>query len=162
MASEWIMYISVIAIGVLTIAGVTLSFNAINTTTLENTVEVGLKEVVNTIAEELKNVLELGLQMDPLTRVNINRSLDLPLALSGHEYEVYFKIFVGAKHWFIEANDLSNDDLEVVFETTIPWQDVTLTSVGGIGLPVISSLYDQHFISFVRSEGTESFRIIVW
>ncbi len=163
MASEWVMYISVVAIGVLTIAGVTLSFNAINTNTLENTIEIGLTEVVNTISEELKNVLELGLQTDPLTRVNINRSLDIPLQLSGHEYEVYFKILVGAKHWFIEAKDISNTDMdEILFETTIPWQDVTLTSVGGIGLPVISSLYDQHFICFVRNEGTESFRIIVW
>jgi hypothetical protein len=100
--------------------------------------------------------------MDPLTRVNINRSLDLPLALSNHEYEVYFKILVGAKHWFIEAKDLSNDDLVVGFETTIPWQDVTLTSIGGIGLPIVSSSYDQHFICFERNEGTESFRIIIW
>jgi len=82
MASEWVMYISVVAIGVLAIAGVTLTFNAINTNTLENTIEVGLNEISTTIAEELKNILEIGLNTDPLTRVVINRTLNLPTDLS--------------------------------------------------------------------------------
>ncbi|NHJ47571.1 MAG: hypothetical protein FK733_07275 [Asgard group archaeon] len=163
MASEWIMYLSIVSIGVLTIAGVSLTFNAINVNTIENTVEIGLNEIVNTIAEELKYVLELGLQSDPLTRVNINRSLELPTDLSGYEYEVDFKILPGAKHWYIEAKVLSDADIsEIEYETTIPWQDVTLTSTDGFGLPIISSLHDQHFVSFIRNQGTEAFRIIVW
>jgi hypothetical protein len=163
MANEWIMYLSIVSIGVLTIAGVSLTFNAINVNTVENTVEIGLNEVINTVAEELKYVLELGLQSDPLTRVYINRSLELPTDLSGYEYQVTFKILPYANHWFIEAEVLSDDDIEPIeFETTIPWQDVSLTSSDGLGLPVISSLYDQHFVSFVRNQGTEAFRIMVW
>jgi hypothetical protein len=162
MASEWVMYLSVVAIGVLTIAGVSLTFTAINQNTIENTIEVGLNEVLNTVAEELKNVLELGLQSDPLTYVYINRSLVLPTDLSGHDYEVYFKVLPGAKHWFIEAQDIQDTDIpEKSFETSIPWNDVSLLAVDGLSLPVISSLYDQHFITFIRNQGTEAFRIII-
>ena len=162
MASEWIMYISVVAIGVLAIAGVTLTFNAINTNTIEDTVEVGLNELANTISEEIKNVLELGLQQDPLTKVLINRTLNLPLDISGHDYQVTFRILPGANHWFIEAIDLNDEGVsEIVFETTIPWRDVTLVSASGSGLPVVTSSLDQHFVAFESNEGTEAFRIII-
>ncbi|HUT82039.1 MAG TPA: hypothetical protein VMZ29_12635 [Candidatus Bathyarchaeia archaeon] len=162
MASEWVMYLSVIAIGVLTIAGVTLTFNAINTNTLENTVEIGLNEIVSTVASELKNVLELGLQTDPLTAVTINRSLDLPSELSGHNYLVQFKILPSGKHWYIEAVDTIQDNTVVIFETTLPWRDVSLTSPDGLSLPLIqSNVGDQHYVCFLRNEGTQAFRIII-
>ena len=163
MASEWVMYISVVAIGVLAIAGVTLTFNAINTNTLENTVEVGLNEIVNTVAEELKNILEIGLNTDPLTRVVINRTLNLPTDLSGHSYEVHFRVLPGAKHWYVEAVDIDDPEVDnIPYETTIPWRNVTLSSAGGTGLPVIYSYETQHYMSFVRNEGSDAFRIIIW
>ncbi|MBK5112355.1 MAG: hypothetical protein KGD59_10420 [Candidatus Heimdallarchaeota archaeon] len=163
MASEWVMYISVIAIGVLTIAGVTITFNAINQSTLENTIEVELNEVATTIASELKDMLELGLSMDPLTQVMINRSLSLPYDVSGHSYEVTFIALPGAKHFFIKAVDTSDQDVSTIqFETTIPWRNVTLSNVAGTGLPQITSGVLQHFISFQRTEGTDSFKIVIW
>ncbi|MCF2143012.1 MAG: hypothetical protein ACTSXO_06310 [Candidatus Heimdallarchaeota archaeon] len=162
MPQEWVMYISVVAIGVLTIAGVTLTFNSINTTTLENTIEVGLNEVAFSVAQEIKNVLELGLQQDLTGRVIINRSLILPLDLSSHDYQITFRILPGANHWFIEASDLTDSNIqEVVFETTIPWRNVTLVSPSGLGLPVITSTLDQHYVAFQSLEGTEAFRIII-
>lgn len=162
MASEWIMYISVVALGVLTIAGVTLTFNAINTNTLEDTVEVGLNEVVNTISEHIKNVLELGLQQDPLTEVIINRTLNLPTDISGHDYQITFRILPGANHWFINAIDVNDEGVsEILFETTIPWRDVTLVDADGSGLPVVTSSLEQHFVAFQSNEGTEAFRIII-
>jgi len=163
MASEWVMYISVVAIGVLAIAGVTITFNAINQSTLENTIEVELNEIATIIANELKDILELGLSMDPLTQVMINRSLSLPLDVSGHSYEVSFKVLSGAKHFFIEARDTSDQDVDAVqFETTVPWGNVTLSNVAGNGLPLITSGVLQHFISFQRAEGTDSFKIVIW
>ncbi len=163
MASEWVMYISVVAIGVLTIAGVTITFNAINQSTLENTIEVELNEVATIIANELKDILELGLSMDPLTQVMINRSLTLPFDVSGHSYEVSFTALPGAKHFFIEATDTSDQAIgSVQFETTVPWRNVTLSNVAGNGLPLITSGELQHFISFQRTEGTDSFKIVIW
>ncbi|MHA1185572.1 MAG: hypothetical protein ACTSSK_01655 [Candidatus Heimdallarchaeota archaeon] len=82
MASEWVMYLSVVAIGVLMIAGVTLTFNSISMNTIENTVAVGLNEVVNTVAKEIKTVLELGMNADPLSRIAINRTFSLPFDFS--------------------------------------------------------------------------------
>ncbi|MHA1212067.1 MAG: hypothetical protein ACTSSH_06365 [Candidatus Heimdallarchaeota archaeon] len=163
MASEWVMYLSVIALGVLTIAGVTITFNAISNSTLENTVEVGLNEVVSTVAQELKGVLELGLQSDPLTAVTINRTLDLPDDLVGHDYEVYFKIYPSSKHWFIQAVDITSDKTsEILFETTLPWADVTIQSPGSLSLPILSSTSDlQHYICFFRIEGAQAFSIII-
>ena len=160
MASECVMYISVISIGVLLIAGVSLTFNAITNNTLENTVEAGLDEIVNIIYMELKNVLELGMQMDPLTRVVLNRSLDLPRDIAGHFYTINFKVLPGAKHWFIEAVDLNDRTINpIIYESTIPWRNVTLVSGTGTGLPTINSNEAQHYLCFQRSEGTETFRI---
>ncbi|TET32240.1 MAG: hypothetical protein E3J70_01220 [Candidatus Heimdallarchaeota archaeon] len=163
MASEWVMYISVVSIGVLAIAGVTITFNAINQSTLENTIEVELNEIAITIANELKELLELGLSMDPFTQVMINRSLTLPFDVSGHSYEVSFIAIPDAKHFFIEAIDTSDQAVGTVqFETTIPWRNVTLSNVAGNGLPLITSGELQHFISFQRTEGTDSFKIVIW
>ncbi|MHA1220207.1 MAG: hypothetical protein ACTSQB_00570, partial [Candidatus Heimdallarchaeota archaeon] len=103
--------------------------------TLENTVEVGLNEVVSTVAQELKGVLELGLQSDPLTAVTINRTLDLPDDLVGHDYEVYFKIYPSSKHWFIQAVDITSDKT--------------------------SEIDLQHYICFFRIEGAQAFSIII-
>ncbi len=163
MASEWVMYISVIAIGVLTIAGVTITFNTINQATLENTIEVELNEIATTIATELKDLLEFGLSMDPLTYIMLNRSLSLPYDVKGHSYEVSFTALPGAKHYFIRAADTTDQGVgEIQFETTIPWRNVTLSGVAGIGLPVITGGEFQHFISFQRAEGTDSFKIVIW
>ena len=163
MASEWVMYISVIAIGVIAIAGVTLTFNTINTNTIESTVEVGLNDVLNTVAEELKNVLELGLQTDPLTKVAINRTLSLPADISGHRYEVSFKVLPGAKHWFMEATDITDSSIsDIPFETTVPWQDVTLVNKAGTGLPLLSSDSFQQHIDFIRAAGSNTFTIYIW
>lgn len=162
MASEWVMYISVVAIGVLAIAGVTLTFNTINLNTVENTVEVGLREISTTIANELKAVLELGANTDPLTRVEINRTLDLPRRIAGHEYEVNFLVFPGANHWFIEAVDTTDSTIsEFIFETTVPWQGVSLSNKAGTGLPIISSSNYQHHIDFIRTAGSNSFTIYI-
>lgn len=163
MASEWVMYLSVIAIGVLAIAGVTLTFNTINLNTVENTVEVGLTEAIQTVAREIKSVLELGLNTEPLTRVAINRTLSLPTDLSGHEYQITFKVLPGAKNWIIEGVDITDTDSdEVPYETTIPWQSVSLTNEGGTGLPVIKSIDAQHHIDFIRATGSNTFTIYIW
>lgn len=163
MASEWIMYISVVAIGVVAIAGVTLTFNTINMNTIESTVEVGLNDVLNSIAEELKNVLELGMSTDPQTRVAINRTLSLPLDISGHHYEISFKVLPGAKHWFMEATDITDSSIsEISFETTIPWQDVSLVNKAGTGLPLLSSNSFQQHIDFIRAAGSNTFTIYIW
>ena len=116
MASEWVMYISVAAIGILLIAGVTLTFNTINLNTIENTVEVGLNDVANTIANEIKDVLEFGLSelattADITTQIAINRTVVLPEDISGHDYEIVFKVFPGAKHWIIEAQDVTDTSM---------------------------------------------------
>ncbi|NHJ84310.1 MAG: hypothetical protein FK734_02535 [Asgard group archaeon] len=162
MASEWVMYIAVIAIGVLTIAGVTLTFNAININTLEDTVEIGLNEVVNTVAKEVKNILEIGLDTDPLTRVSITKSLNIPNAISGHQFQITFRVFPGANHWFIEASDITDPELtDILYETTLPWTNVTLSNLAGNGIPVIYSYNTEHFITFLRSEGTDIFKIII-
>ncbi len=163
MASEWVMYISVIAIGVIAIAGVTMTFNMINTNTIESTVEVGLNDVLNTVAEELKNVLELGMGTDPQTRVAINRTLSLPIDISGHHYEISFKVLPGAKHWFMVAIDNSDASIsEIPFETTVPWQDVSLVNKAGTGLPLLSSDSFQQHIDFIRAAGSNTFTIYIW
>lgn len=163
MASEWVMYISVIAIGVIAISGVTLTFNAININTIESTVEVGLNDVLNTVAEELKNVLELGMSTDPQTRVAINRTLSLPIGISGHHYEISFKVLPGAKHWFMVAIDSSDSSIsEIPFETTIPWQDVSLVNKAGTGLPLLYSESFQQHIDFIRAAGSNTFTIYIW
>ncbi|NPE09641.1 MAG: hypothetical protein GNW80_15250, partial [Asgard group archaeon] len=81
--------------------------------------------------------------------VMINRSLTLPLYVSGHTYEVSFTALPGAKHFFIEATDTSDQAVGAVqFETTVPWRNTS----GEL----------QHFISFQRTEGTDSFKIVIW
>lgn len=163
MASEWVMYLSVVAIGVLTIAGVTITFNTINLNTIENTIEVGLNEAIQTVSQELKSVLELGMNTDPLARVNINRTLNLPTDLSGHEYRITFRVLPGAKNWILEGIDTSDDTFdELSYETTLPWRDVTLSNKAGTGLPVINSYNNQHQISFVRAAGSDAFTIYIW
>ena len=163
MASEWVMYLSVVAIGVLMIAGVTLTFNSINMNTIENTVEVGLNEVANTVAKEIKTVLELGMNADPLARIAINRTLSLPFELSGHKYQISFKVFPGANHWFIEAIDTTDTAArEITYETIIPWRNVTLTNAAGVGLPILDSSNYQHHINFFSAEGSVTFRIYIW
>lgn len=163
MASEWVMYLSVVAIGVLMIAGVTLTFNSININTIENTVEVGLNEVVNTVAKEIKTVLELGMNADPISRIAINRTFSLPFELSGHKYQVSFKVLPGANHWFIEAADITDTNIgEMTYETIVPWRNVTLTNAAGSGLPLLLSENYQHHINFFSAEGSLTFRIYIW
>ncbi|MHA1243218.1 MAG: hypothetical protein ACTSP7_01475 [Candidatus Heimdallarchaeota archaeon] len=163
MASEWVMYLSVVAIGVLMIAGVTLTFNSISMNTIENTVAVGLNEVVNTVAKEIKTVLELGMNADPLSRIAINRTFSLPFDFSGHKYQISFKVLPGANHWFIEAADITDENInEISYETIVPWRNVTLTNAAGTGLPLLLSENYQHHIDFFSAEGSESFRIYIW
>ncbi|MHA1126146.1 MAG: hypothetical protein ACTSO7_14445 [Candidatus Heimdallarchaeota archaeon] len=163
MPSEWVMYLSVVAIGVLMIAGVTLTFNSISMNTIENTVEVGLNEVVNLVAKELKSVLELGMNADPISRIAINRTFSLPPDLSGHKYQVSFRVLPGANHWFIEAADVTDTDMgEVTYETVVSWRDVTLTNAAGTGLPLLESDNVQHHINFFSAEGSITFRIFIW
>jgi hypothetical protein len=163
MASEWVMYLSVVAIGVLMIAGVTLTFNSININTIENTVEVGLNEVVNTVAKEIKSVLEMGMNADPISRIAINRTFSLPFDFSGHKYQVSFRVIPGANHWFIEAADTTDDNInEITYETIVPWRNVTLTNKAGTGLPILSSENFQHHIDFYSAAGSTAFRIYIW
>ena len=157
------MYISVIAIGVIAIAGVTLTFNTININTIESTVEVGLNDVLQTMAEELKNVLELGMSTDPQTRVAINRTLSLPVDISGHRYEVSFRALLGAKHWFMEATDITDSAVSTItLETTVPNQDVSIINKAGTGLPIIRSDSFQQHIDFIRAAGSNTFVIYIW
>ncbi|TFF85281.1 hypothetical protein EU523_00080 [Candidatus Heimdallarchaeota archaeon] len=162
MASEWVMYLSVLALGVLTIAGVSLSFEVMNLRVTENTVEVGLSETTSFIAKELKSVLELGMMNDPLTLVQINRSFSLPSDLAGHQYEIHFKVLPNSNHWFIEGEDTTDSKTEIVeYETTIPWRNVTLYNDQGTGLPIIRSSSFQHYVKFIRASGTSSIRIYI-
>ena len=162
MASEWVMYLSVLAIGVLTIAGVTITFNSINVNTIENTVEVGLNEVATEVAKELKDLLEFGLATDPLTRVMINRTMSLPTDIASHFYEIRFRVLPGTNHWFIEAYDVTDIDIPtIIYETALPWRNVTLSNAAGTGLPVLESQNLQHNLCFYRSEGTTTFRLYV-
>jgi hypothetical protein len=157
------MYISVLAIGILAIAGVTVTFNRINLSTVESTVEAGLQEVAATVATELKNVLELGLNTDPQTKVMINRTLTLPRDLSGHQYTIQFTILPNYNHYIIVATDITDSLVdEVSFETTIPWTDVSLTNQEGTGIPILRSNNLQHHLNFLRTEGSTLYKILIW
>ena len=60
------------------------------------------------------------------------------------------------------AIDRTDTNIEVPFETTIPWRDVTLTNQDGTGIPILESVNNQHHIIFYRADGSNTFRIYIW
>lgn len=163
MASEWVMYISVLGLGVLLIAGVTLTFNNLNNNTIENNIEIGLLEINSLIAKELKTIFELGVNSDPNTPVTINRTLSLPTDLSGHQYRIEFTITGDANHWIIVGSDITDNQVdEVRLETSLAWRSVSLFNKKGTGLPTIQSNNFQHYLSFIRTAGTSIYKIYIW
>lgn len=159
MASEWVMYLAIIGIGVVTIAGVTSTFDLMNLNVADSTVEVGLQEVASIVAKEMKKVYELGLSTDPLTEVTITQILNLPTDIAGRQYVIEFSRRIGSNNLYLKAIDLESP-LEIIYETTLP-RDIILESPTGELDPPIRSANYQHFLSFQRTGGSSVYRIII-
>ena len=119
MPSEYIMYLSILLVGTLAIAGISVTMMAINNTMEETAIETSMENILQNIAETIHNLINEGqnqIYLGALT-ITMQRPISLPEEIHGESYEIEVTSTVSS--YSLKATAAENEDVFVIISLFI-------------------------------------------
>jgi hypothetical protein len=113
MPSEYIMYLSILLVGTLAIAGISVTMIAINNTMEVTAIETNMENITQNIAETIHNLINEGqeqIYLGALT-ITMQRPISLPEEIHGEPFKIEITSTVGS--YFLKASALENEEVTV-------------------------------------------------
>ncbi len=142
MPSEYIMYLSILLVGTLAIAGIAVTMIAINNTMEEAALKTNMENILQNMAETIHNLLNEGQNQINLGAISINmqRPLTLPQEIQNEAYEI--EVLSSENTYSLKATVIKNED---IFVTVSLFIDPVVLTISG----TISSLNSSPTIIYV-------------
>ncbi len=144
MPSEYIMYLSILLVGTLAIAGISVTMMAINNTMEETAFETNLENILQNLAETIHNLVNEGQNQITLGALSITmqRPLSLPEEVQGEPYLIEVTSTVSS--YSLKATAIENAEVYVTIslfiEPTVLLMSGTISSLNPA--PTIVYEYD--------------------
>lgn len=145
MPSEYIMYLSILLVGSLAIAGISATMIAIDNSMEERSIETSFENILQNIAEIIHNMKVTGEQMilDGSINIELTFTLDeLPQTIQQAEYQI--EVIYSEVTYSLKAYALDDENINTVISLFIDPEEITISGniVSTDSSPRITFLYN--------------------
>ena len=127
MPSEYIMYLSILLVGTLAIAGISVTMIAINNTMEERAIETNMENILQSMTETIHDLINEGQSQIELGALSITmeRPLSLPQEIQNEAYKI--EVVSNENTYSLKATVLGNDDIFVTVSLFIDPSSITMS-----------------------------------
>ncbi len=157
MPSEYLMYMSILLVGSLAIAGISVTMIGINSTISDSSIKMNLEFIVQKISETMLNIKQQTDQqiMDGTTEISLTVGLDIPEKLETDFYKIEVTTSEDGNYYALRGASIDNPDIYVLKSLLIELDEISMN--GNVRSyhknPVISYNYADESIIIQLSSG---------
>ncbi|MHA1303473.1 MAG: DUF7266 family protein [Candidatus Heimdallarchaeaceae archaeon] len=129
MPSEYVMYLSIVLIGALAIAGISATMVGLNNTLEDRAIETSLKQILQKVSESIINLNNAGNSQveQGATELTLYVSLTLPNSIQDEEYIIEVYLDEGSGYYMLRGYLIENEDVKSTVSLYIQEGEVTIT-----------------------------------
>ncbi|MHA1115882.1 MAG: hypothetical protein K9W45_12465 [Candidatus Heimdallarchaeum aukensis] len=146
MPSEYVMYLSIIMIGSLAIAGISATMVSLNNSLENRAIESSLEQILQKVANSILDLKQFGDKkiQQGATDFTIQLSLSLPDKIQEEEYVITYLLPDSATEYLMYAYLVENEDVSATVTLYLEKSEVTFSGeiVSSQKNPIIAYLYD--------------------
>jgi len=144
--SEYVMYLSIIMIGSLAIAGISATMVSLNNSLENRAIESSLEQILQKVANSILDLKQFGDKkiQQGATDFTIQLSLSLPDKIQEEEYVITYLLPDSATEYLMYAYLVENEDVSATVTLYLEKSEVTFSGeiVSSQKNPIIAYLYD--------------------
>ena len=145
MPSEYIMYLSILLVGSLAIAGISVTMMAIDNAMEERAIETNFESILQSISEIIHNLKVDGEEMILEGATDITLSIllgELPQEIQQSEYQI--EVIISEETYYLKAVSLDDEDVNKVVSLFISPLDISISGsiLSTDPVPTITYIYD--------------------
>ena len=127
MASDYVMYLSIVLVGSLAIAGISVTMVGMNDSIEDRAIKTNLEHILNKISESIHTLKSSAYQQIELgaSNLQIHILLELPPSIKTHEYLI--EVTQDNTTQYLTATSLEDPNLSVSLNLLISPDEITIT-----------------------------------
>ncbi|MHA1865679.1 MAG: hypothetical protein ACTSVB_07430 [Candidatus Heimdallarchaeaceae archaeon] len=146
MPSEYVMYLSIIMIGSLAIAGISATMVSLNNSLENRAIETSLEQILQKVANSILDLKQMGDKkiQQGATDFKIQLSLSLPNDVQEEEYVITYLLPESATEYLLYAYLAEDEDVSATVTLYLENTDVTFSGeiVSSLKNPTVTYLFD--------------------
>ena len=144
MPSEYIMYLSILLVGSLAIAGISVTMIGIDNTMEERAIETNLENILQNIGETMHNLIQSGEEQITLGATSLEIQMFLTLPQKIHQQTYRISVPSTTNSYQLKAVLIDNLNIDVIISLFIDPATITMSGIilSTSTFPSVTFLYD--------------------